>query len=73
MRGTEMPQQVQRSQERAGQTSLMTTKDRRGQAVGLLCLLAVGTMLAGCGRCGDFWPWSRSQIGACHSDPQPQQ
>ncbi|HEY4407836.1 MAG TPA: hypothetical protein VGN55_24550 [Xanthobacteraceae bacterium] len=37
----------------------------------LLCLLAMGTMLAACGRCGDFL--GQSQIGACHSDPPPQQ
>jgi len=73
MRGTEMARQVQRFEERAGRTSLRTAKDRSGRALRLLCLLAVGTMLAGCGRCGDFWPWSRSQIGVCHSDPQPQQ
>jgi hypothetical protein len=37
----------------------------------LLCLLAMGTMLAACGRCGDFL--GQSQIGACHSDPPQQQ
>jgi hypothetical protein len=73
MRGTEMSQQLQRFQESAGRTGPRTTKERSGRALRLLCLLAVGTMLAGCGRCGEFWPWSQSQIGACHSDPQPQQ
>jgi hypothetical protein len=42
-----------------------------GRALRLLCLLAMGTMLAACGRCGDFL--GQSQIGACHSDPPQQQ
>jgi hypothetical protein len=41
------------------------------RALQLLCLLAMGTMLAACGRCGDFL--GQSQIGACHSDPPQQQ
>src|SRR5258707_11593328 len=32
------------------------------RALGLLGVLVMGTSLAGCGRCGDFWPWSQSQI-----------
>jgi hypothetical protein len=36
----------------------------------------MGTMLAACGRCGDF-VWSSlgpiGPMGACHSDPPPQQ
>ena len=44
---------------------------RSAGALRLLCLLAMGTMLAACGRCGDFV--GQSQIGACHSDPPPQQ
>ncbi|HEY3640905.1 MAG TPA: hypothetical protein VGL31_07420 [Xanthobacteraceae bacterium] len=51
----------------------MSAKNRRIRALRLLCLFGIGAMLAGCGRCGDFWPWSQSQIGACHSDPPPQQ
>jgi hypothetical protein len=45
-----------------------TWNNRRAQALRLLCLLAVGISLAGCGRCGDFWSWSQGQIGACRSD-----
>ena len=47
--------------------------DWRGRSLRLLGILAMGTMLAACGRCGDFLPSSLSQIGACHSDPPPQQ
>jgi hypothetical protein len=36
---------------------------------GVLAVVTIlGTMLAACGRCGDFL----GQIGACHSDPPPQ-
>jgi hypothetical protein len=49
-----------------------TTNDWRGRALRLLGLLALGVGLAACDRCGDFWPSSRSQIGACHSDPPRQ-
>jgi hypothetical protein len=46
------------------------------RALRLLCILAMGTMLAACGRCGDFLS-SRlgpmGPMGACHSDPPPQQ
>ncbi len=43
------------------------------RALRLLGLLAMAATLAACGPCGDFWPSSRSQIGACHSDPPRQQ
>jgi hypothetical protein len=43
------------------------------RALRLLCVLGIGTMLAACGRCGDFLPSSQGQIGACHSDAPPQQ
>jgi hypothetical protein len=43
-----------------------TSNDWRAGALRLLCLLAVGLSLAGCGRCGDFW--FSSQIGACQKD-----
>ena len=59
--------------EAAGRILRMSAKNRRIRALRLLCLFGIGAMLAGCGRCGDFWPWSQSQIGACHSDPPPQQ
>jgi hypothetical protein len=68
-----MPQQPEQLQEKAGRMVSMTTRDWRGQMVHLLGVLLMGTMLAACGRCGDFWPSSQSQIGACHSDPPPQQ
>jgi hypothetical protein len=41
------------------------------RALRLLCVLALGTMLAACGRCGDFLGSSQSQIDACHSDAPP--
>jgi hypothetical protein len=47
------------------------TKALGVRALRLLCVLAMGTMLAACGRCGDFL--GQSQIGACHSDPPQQQ
>jgi hypothetical protein len=50
----------------------MTWTDWRARACRLLCLFAVATTLAACDRCGDFFPSSQSQIGACHSDPRPQ-
>ena len=43
------------------------------RALRLLCVVAMGTMLAACGRCGDFLSSSLGQIGACHSDAPPQQ
>ena len=58
----------QPGQREAGETALMTTKDRRVQALRLVGLIAMGAMLSACDRCGDFWPRSQSQIGACHSD-----
>jgi hypothetical protein len=39
----------------------------------LLAVLAVGTMLAACGPCGDFRHFAQGQIGACQKDPSPQQ
>jgi hypothetical protein len=42
-----------------------------GRALRLICLLAAAATLAACGRCGG-WPWTQSQIAACHSDPPPQ-
>jgi hypothetical protein len=71
MRGIEMLQQPEQLE--AGQTALTTAKDRGVRVLRLLVLLAMGTMLAACDRCGDFWPRSQSQIGACHSDPPRQQ
>jgi hypothetical protein len=44
-----------------------------GRALRLMGVLALATMLAACGRCGDFMSSSLGQIGACHSDPPPQQ
>jgi hypothetical protein len=68
-----MPQRVEQIQERTGQLVALTTNDRPVRALRLLGVLAIGAMLAACGRCGDFLPSSLSQIGACHSDPPPQQ
>ncbi len=62
MGGAEMPQRLQ--------------GNWHSRALRLLCALAMGTMLAACGRCGDF-VWSSlgpaGSLGACHSDPPPQQ
>ena len=65
MRGAEMPQPLEGSTARHVGASRMVLR--------LLGVLALATMLAACGRCGDFWPWGQSQIGACHSDPPRQQ
>ena len=73
MRGAEMQQRPEHFEDEAGRTVLMTTNNRCVRVLRLLGVLAMGTMLAACGRCGDFWPSSQSQIGACHSDPPPQQ
>jgi hypothetical protein len=43
------------------------------RALRLLGVLALGTMLAACGHCGDFLSSSMGQIGACRSDQPPQQ
>jgi hypothetical protein len=44
------------------------------RVLGVLAMAALlGTMLAACGRCGDFLSSSLGQIGACHSDAPPQQ
>jgi hypothetical protein len=57
--------------EAAGESRPLRMRSGCVRALRLLCLLAMGTMLAACGRCGDFL--GQSQIGACHSDPPPQQ
>jgi hypothetical protein len=48
--------------------------DRRfARALRLLCVLATAALLAACDRCGDFFPTSKADLGACHSDaPRPQ-
>jgi hypothetical protein len=82
MKGAEMPLQPEKFQESAsfrphgedrGQRRRVPNQGgRRGvRVLRLLCLLAMGSMLAACGRCGDFL--GQSQIGACHSDPPQQQ
>jgi hypothetical protein len=58
--------------ETAGESRPLRMRRECGRALRLLCVLAIGTMLAACGRCGDFLGSSQSQIGACHSDPPPQ-
>jgi hypothetical protein len=46
---------------------------RTMRVLGVLAMVTIlGTMLAACGRCGDFLPSSLGQIGACHSDQPPQ-
>jgi hypothetical protein len=51
---------------------VLTATDWCARALRLLCVLAMGTALAACGRCGDFLPSSQGQIGACHSDAPAQ-
>jgi hypothetical protein len=72
MKGTVMPPQPEQFQEQVGPTASRSATDWRLRALRLLGLLAVGIMLSACDRCGDFWPSSQSQIGACHSDPPRQ-
>jgi hypothetical protein len=57
--------------ETAGESRPFRMRRECVRALRLLCLLAMGTMLAACGRCGDFLGSSQSQIGACHSDSPP--
>jgi len=47
--------------------------NRLSRAGAIACLIVLGTMLAGCDRCGD-WPWSPSgKTHACHQQgPKPQ-
>ena len=71
-----MPQQPARFQEATGRPAPIAANDWHVRALRLLCILAMGTMLAACGRCGDFLPSSLSPMGpmgACHGDPPPQQ
>jgi hypothetical protein len=68
-----MPQQPEQFQEPAGRIAPKRAIDWSVRALRLLGLLAIGLSLAACGRCGDFLPSSQSQLGACHSDPPPQQ
>jgi hypothetical protein len=43
------------------------------RAIGrLLCVVALGTMLAGCDRCGDWW-WLPNQSQSCKGKLPPQQ
>jgi hypothetical protein len=35
----------------------------------LLCVIALGALLSGCDRCGDWW-WAPSQSQSCKSVPQ---
>jgi hypothetical protein len=58
--------------ETAGESRPLRMRREWVRALRLLAILAMGTMLAACGRCGDFLGSSQSQIGACHSDPPPQ-
>jgi hypothetical protein len=58
--------------ETAGESRPLRMRRECVRALRLLAILAMGTMLAACGRCGDFLGSSQSQIGACHSDPPPQ-
>jgi len=57
--------------ETAGESRPLRMRRGCARALRLLCVLAMGTMLAACGRCGDFLGSSQSQIGACHSDSPP--
>jgi hypothetical protein len=57
--------------ETAGESRPLRMRSACVRALRLLCVLALGTMLAACGRCGDFLGASQSQIGACHSDAPP--
>lgn len=54
-----------------GSAAAHLESNRGARALRLLAVLAMGTMLAACGRCGDFLPSGQSQIGACHSDSPP--
>jgi hypothetical protein len=65
MRGAEMAQQPQQFESASCRRVLPTTL----RMLGVLAMVTVlGTMLAACGRCGDFLSSS-----ACHSDAPPQQ
>jgi hypothetical protein len=50
----------------------MATTDWRSRARRIACLLALGTLLAGCDKCGDWW-WSSAQSEVCRQQaPKPQ-
>jgi hypothetical protein len=51
-----------------------TTASRRFAAIGrLACVLALGALLAGCDKCGDWWSPMRGESTACREQPpQPQ-
>jgi hypothetical protein len=68
-----MPQQPGQFQEQADRPAPVTTRDWGTRTVRLLGIIALGTMLAACGRCGDFLSSDLGRIGACHSDAPRQQ
>jgi hypothetical protein len=38
----------------------------------IACMIVLGTLLAGCDKCGDWW-WTSGQGESCHRDaPRPQ-
>jgi hypothetical protein len=57
--------------ETAGESRPLRMRRECARALRLLAVLAMGTMLAACGRCGDFLGSSQTPIGACHSDAPP--
>ena len=50
------------------QTNSIT--DWRRCVARLACVAALGALLAGCDKCGDWW-WSRQDVQACKTQPAP--
>ena len=50
-----------------------TTHSRMfSRVAGIACLIALGVLLAGCDKCGD-WPWSPAGgTQSCRQGPKPQ-
>jgi hypothetical protein len=44
--------------------------DWRRWVARIACVAALGALLAGCDKCGDWW-WSRPGVEACKQQPLP--
>jgi hypothetical protein len=56
-----------------GSTRSKSALDCRALACRIACLIALGAMLAGCDKCGDWWYPGRAESQVCRDQaPRPQ-